>query len=212
MIERGRAGRSESQVTRTKVFCRSAPGSRSPSLVREKARGRRRKAGVDEHHRVPSLARTQTEDDEWNGGKGRPSTANDVKNRYLSGIDADPMPSTSSEDEPEEDEQEHELDLARMLLHPKRQHSIRSLRRHLESGGGASRYNRPPPSPLCDGGGYPYQQEQWGGGWARRGVGVGDDEDDEAEAYARFVGAHDSRRSASSNHTRGPMPVWGEAS
>lgn len=57
---------------------------------------------------MPSLARTKAQNDGWPKADGEGSTS-------------------SSED----DEEEGELDLARLLVPPKRQNSIRSLRRHL---------------------------------------------------------------------------------
>lgn len=213
MLERGRAGRSESQVTRTRVVCRSAPGSRATSLTRrgsENGRGRvqRRKAlkKGDTDDRVPSLARHHTEDDAWNGGRGVPSTANDVKNMYLSGgsdIVAEPTGEVSSD---EEDDHGGELDLARMLVHPKRQNSIRSLRKHLhtgEAGFGARRVAQQKKSPLHDDDDWPYAHEDLGSGYVSRRE-VADDEDDgDAQAFAKFVGAFDSGRD------RPPLPTWG---
>jgi hypothetical protein len=117
-------------VSRTKVVCRSAPASRSGSRVRgareitREDRGkekndtvvqrgkekhmikRRGKAKVD----VPVLAKTQAQNDGW-------SSLNDGGGEMC----------TSSS----EDDDEGELDLARILVPPKRQNSIRSLRRHL---------------------------------------------------------------------------------
>ena len=200
MLERGRAGRSESQVTRTRVVCRSAPGSRATSLTRrgsEKGRGRvqrRRKKG-DHDDRLPSLARHHTEDDAWNNGRGVPSTANDVKNRYLAGgMSSEPHGAPSSD---EEDDHDGELDLARMLLHPKRQNSIRSLRKHLdavESGSAyGSRRSKPPKrSPLHDDDDWPYEEGDLGSGYVRR-RGVADDEDDgDTQAFAQFLGTLDN--------------------
>lgn len=215
MIEQGRAGRSESQVSRTRVVCRSAPGSRASSLTRRgsEKRGRgRRKQNHGEVDRVPSLARTQTEEDTWNHGKGQPSTANDVKNRYLAagGIGGDP---DSHQSASEEEEDEGELNLSRMLVHPKRQHSIRSLRKHLNGaegmpnrGSSSAGGRRNPRSPLYD---EDEHAEEYGVGWTKRNsAGEGDDDEDEAETYARFVQGFDSKdRNAGSS--RGAVPAWG---
>lgn len=131
---------SETRVSRTKVVCRSAPPSRSGSRVRggkdmdvgvksravggtedtvdgmflgekkHKLRKRDKKKGkIRGRDGVPSLARTQAQDDEW------PSVRGDWE-----------MVVSSSDDE-----DEGELNLARLLVPPKRQNSIRSLRRHL---------------------------------------------------------------------------------
>lgn len=144
-IERGRSGRSEGEVSMTRVVCRSAPGSRTGSLVRrpstetrkERGRGRRRK---DEKDRLPSLARTQTEGDVWSN-KRKPSTsALAGTSRHMSGWGAD----VESEDDHDHtavltgassEEDDSELDLARILVPPKRQNSIKSLRKHLASDG-----------------------------------------------------------------------------
>ncbi|RXW12324.1 hypothetical protein EST38_g13530 [Candolleomyces aberdarensis] len=214
MIEQGRAGRSESQVSRTRVVCRSAPGSRATSLTRRgsERRGRgRRKQIQGEADRLPSLARTQTEDDTWNHGKGRPSTANDVKTLYLAGggIGGDP----DSQQSASEEEDEGELNLSRMLVHPKRQHSIKSLRRHLNAAEGVQSRGpssaggrRNPKSPLSD---EDEQAEEYGGGWTKRSsAGEGDDDEEEAETYARFVGAFDSQ-GRNGGHSRGAVPAWG---
>jgi len=128
---------SETRVSRTKVFCRSAPASRSGSKVRggdtpgnsrvnrgrekhgvsrgkEKAGSRRLIKGRGrEKLEVPSLARTKAQNDAWTK------------------VDGDVCTSSSEEDE--EDEDEGELDLARLLVPSKRQNSIRSLRKHLHA-------------------------------------------------------------------------------
>ncbi|KAF8632162.1 hypothetical protein AX17_004903 [Amanita inopinata Kibby_2008] len=184
-IERGRAGYSESQVTHTRVYCKSAPTSRGASAVRAKEKGflkgqgrRRAGGGVGrgkraERDRVPSLARTKAEGDMWARPKKRKTEVDDVRERHLCGCgaachhrsspglgdgrryqhthaeygygsDADyghaygDEHSLSSEeegevddDEDDEDEDEGELDLARLLVPPKRQNSIISLRKHL---------------------------------------------------------------------------------
>jgi len=124
---------SETRVSRTRVVCRSAPGSRSGSRVRggdmdlgldvkirdrgkekgvmkgrHKPKTRRVKGKGREKDGVPSLARTQAQDDGWANLRG-----------------GEMYTSSSEEDE------EGELDLARLLVPPKRQNSIQSLRRHL---------------------------------------------------------------------------------
>ena len=129
---------SETRVSRARVVCRSAPASRSGSRVRididlgldmdtkrRNDRGKEKGARVlrkgkekakvgeagngQQTNGVPCLARTKVQNDRW---------AN------LSGGEM----YTSSEDE-----DEGELDLARLLVPPKRQ-SIQSLRRHLHHG------------------------------------------------------------------------------
>ncbi|KAF8156890.1 hypothetical protein B0H34DRAFT_658329, partial [Crassisporium funariophilum] len=146
-IERGRSGRSEGEVSKTRVVCRSAPGSRSGSMTRnaledgkekrrtgyERGRDKKRR---EEKDRLPSLARTQVEGDMWDRSRNdaRSRAGPNNSNRYLSGwgadADSDGGPSAS-----EEDEEEGELDLARILVPPKRQNSIKSLRKHLAADG-----------------------------------------------------------------------------
>lgn len=190
-LERGRAPCSQS-VLKAQVVCRSAPGSRTPSLVRQdsmiggdsrrakgdksgsgtgksprrqqptggktagRAKGTRRnnnKKQGEEKTRVPSLARTRIEGDVWHIASIAHSRRNNThphkrsksKDKlqvdYFSDGDYlyDQHSTENDEDfyasdyDEDEDEDEGELDLARMLTHPKRQNSIRSLRKHLHS-------------------------------------------------------------------------------
>ncbi|KDQ60333.1 hypothetical protein JAAARDRAFT_67887 [Jaapia argillacea MUCL 33604] len=137
----------------------SRDSSRSGSISRKssgKGKGKRKgKEGV----RVPSLASTKVEGDVWSErerqtrrrekekarGKERKKIAGkhldaDIGGRYMGGWgmgggghnfitdDDDSHEDAAYEDESTEDE---ELDLARILVPPKRQHSIKSLRKHL---------------------------------------------------------------------------------
>ena len=132
---------SESRVSRARVVCHSAPASRSSSRVRgsrsnlradaksEVDRGRKEKHNIVKgkegdrrtkrdgkgkgkvHDEMPSLARTKIQNDDW-------SRANE---------DVESISVSSDDDE------DGELNLARLLVPPKRQQSIRSLRRHLHS-------------------------------------------------------------------------------
>ena len=150
-IERGRSRRSEGEVSRTRVVCRSAPGSRNGSVTRSGGRGndddggkerRRRRDNTrkkEERGRLPSLARTQAEGDVWdqekrkNEGRTRGNGgSNNNANRYLSGWDADAHSEAGSSASSTEEE-DGELNLARILVPPKRQNSIKSLRKHLAS-------------------------------------------------------------------------------
>ncbi|KDR76436.1 hypothetical protein GALMADRAFT_445471 [Galerina marginata CBS 339.88] len=188
-LERGRAGGSLGEVALTRVVCRSAPGSRSGSVVRgsgvglgeakerwlgigrggqdkdkdkgnERRRGRQGKRG-DEKNRVPSLARTHVEGDVWSAGRrrrahgayGHGHSASSSSGRHAGGwgvgADGESADSEDSEgvyydceDEDEDEEEDGELDLARILVPPKRQNSIKSLRKHLATDGAAP----PPPS------------------------------------------------------------------
>lgn len=151
-IERGRASTSAGEVSRTRVVCRSAPTSRAPSPMRgltgdarekrdrdrkeraTKARGRGRAA--ERERRLPSLANTQTEGDKWAGSgklrdKGKGIREGDAQSRYLSGWGMEGESSDDGDGRISSSEEEGELDLARMLVNPKRQNSIVSLRRHL---------------------------------------------------------------------------------
>lgn len=123
-----RAQTAPNEVTTVRVVCRSAPASRSSSragerLSRTADRGLRmmpsRKSKGNKPDCVPSLADTQLENDiwevQWVNGMRLPASSADNYEAEL----------TDSDDD------EGELDLARLLVPPKRQNSIRSLRRHL---------------------------------------------------------------------------------
>ncbi|KAF9057167.1 hypothetical protein BJ165DRAFT_12479 [Panaeolus papilionaceus] len=150
MLERGRAGMSEGEVSTMRVMCRSAPGSRAGSLVRgasddakEKHRQGRKRAKKEDKDRMPCLAQTRAEGDVWERGRSPaqrspPPQQKNNNNHYTSwGMYADTDddegagPSSSSSDE-------GEIDLARILVPPKRQNSIRSLRKHLDPHAGRS--------------------------------------------------------------------------
>ena len=213
-IERGRSRRSEGEVSKTRVVCRSAPGSRSGSVTRsggggnddgtERWRRRDRTKRNEERGRLPSLARTQAEGDLWDQERKNEGG----NNRYLSGWDADAHSEAGSSASSEE-EDDGELNLARILVPPKRQNSIKSLRKHLTSeaagpghsalaslkqydtsarrdiGGGDGSGGRRIPRILqrrkakddedWDG----ESQEEWGGGWVRKGAAAGNRESEE---------------------------------
>lgn len=178
-VGRGRASYSESQVSHTRVYCRSAPSSRSASTAREgakkgflKGHGRSSNASKKaERDRVPSLAKTKAEGDMWARPKKRKAGVGGVAPRPLRGSDGamgagsarylrhrhlasirlgdrvdggygseasvghgnvDDGHNLSSDEEDEiSDDDDGELDLARILVPPKRQLSIISLRKHL---------------------------------------------------------------------------------
>lgn len=109
---------------------------------RQAKRGRRAKLqrgySAGDAEGVPTLARTRIEgDDLWdlNGPTMRVVTDPDRGTQYLRGTLSDSPDSSGSDDESSED---GELDLARMLVPPKRQNSIKSLRKHLAVDGTAS--------------------------------------------------------------------------
>ena len=136
---------SETRLSRTRVVCRSAPASRSGSRVRggrimdadlgmnnrvdrgnvkcggeikrkdkpEVKKGAKEKSKLRGRSGVPSLASTHAQNDGWSNLMGR-----DEEVEISTSL-------SSSEDD------EGELDLERLLVPPKRQNSIRSLRRHL---------------------------------------------------------------------------------
>jgi len=103
-VERGRTGRcGDTELCTTMVLCRSLPGSRAGSQVRGSSKGKRKE------ERVPSLARTCVEGDLWERRWGADGSDNDD----------------------DDDDDDEEPDLAHILQHPKRQNSIKSLRKHL---------------------------------------------------------------------------------
>ncbi|KZT28127.1 hypothetical protein NEOLEDRAFT_1176277 [Neolentinus lepideus HHB14362 ss-1] len=115
-------------VSTTQVFCQSAPASRCPSRagsIKSVRRGQRsikrpRDAVKD---RLPSLASTHVEGDALSlflEGGHRGTKALDLE------FD-------------ESSDEEGEIDLARLLVPPKRQNSIKSLRRHLRRAESISR-------------------------------------------------------------------------
>lgn len=127
-------------VNTAHVLCRSAPGSRSASRVGDRSHGGggslvrgarykgredrgQRGSGISHADRVPSLAETRVENDAWGSsmhwvdGKRVPILHFDDAS-YEDAVDSD-------------DDDDGELDLARLLVPPKRQYSIQSLRKHL---------------------------------------------------------------------------------
>ncbi|KAI0076515.1 hypothetical protein K474DRAFT_1691312 [Panus rudis PR-1116 ss-1] len=119
------------EVTVAQVVCRSAPASRSSSRVGDrlvhatgsnKRKHPHRKSNGAKPDTVPSLIATSPENDAWaprwvNGQRISTTFHNEHDN--------------NDDDDTDDDDDEGELDLARILMPPKRQNSIRSLRRHL---------------------------------------------------------------------------------
>ncbi|RPD65606.1 hypothetical protein L226DRAFT_530855 [Lentinus tigrinus ALCF2SS1-7] len=165
-----------SAVNTAHVVCRSAPGSRSASRVGERFNGGgslrgpsrkdrgRRGSRLTQTDRVPSLAATRVENDAWSGdtqwvdGKRVP-VLHYQESSYEEAVDSD-------------DDEDGELDLARLLVPPKRQYSIQSLRKHLhvahtqtrtvslnadswEDEEGVTTRSRGPPVHIDDADGYP---------------------------------------------------------
>ncbi|KAH9852551.1 hypothetical protein C2E23DRAFT_885685 [Lenzites betulinus] len=138
-----RAQTAPGAVSTAHVVCRSAPGSRSGSRVRERNAGGgslqvarratqnrgRRESNTD---RVPSLAATRVESGEWGM-----QWINGRRVPLLLGFDDH----SRDADDYDEDDDDDELDLARLLVPARRQYSIQSLRRHL--------HNAQPPQPTA---------------------------------------------------------------
>ncbi|KAF9465097.1 hypothetical protein BDZ94DRAFT_1254483 [Collybia nuda] len=218
-IERGRAGKSTGEVSRTRVVCRSAPASRAGSRVRggdgskEKMRvGKEKKGKGGEGRRLPSLASTQVEGDAW--ARKRDSSGRGGS-RYLSGWGVEPESEDDgdAEDRQSSSEDEEELDLARILVPPKRQNSIKSLRKHLavdDAGSSAAANLMKAASGLRTGHGMSVgssrtggsentrqsireddwdgsEAEEWGRGWVKNDKRRNSEDDDDDETYANFL-------------------------
>lgn len=122
-----RAETAPGAVNTVRVVCRSAPASRSSSrigarLMSVSDKGKTRDSSIPRFTKsrsaqsdVPSLANTRLENDAWN----------------FQWQDGERVSSVATDDEYSDEDEEGELDLARILVPPKRQKSIRSLRQHL---------------------------------------------------------------------------------
>lgn len=116
-------------LSTVRVVCRSAPASRSSSLSGDRralptdkgkqkdTRSSKGKKSGKSTNNLPSLASTRVENDIW--------ATQWMDGRRISTSQYDEIEETDSDDD------EGELDLTRILVDPKRQHSIRSLRRTL---------------------------------------------------------------------------------
>lgn len=158
-VSRARVVCRSAPVSRDSSRTRGSPSKgRSGPERREMARGAsashkgrergRKQKGKESAGVVPSLARTKVEDDDADIWVERPANSTvkakstqgrsgggGVGNRFLTGWGADSADDGSVDDRSSSSEEEGELDLARMLVPPKRQNSIRSLRRHLTGDG-----------------------------------------------------------------------------
>jgi hypothetical protein len=247
-VQATRAGTSSGMVSRTAVVCRSAPASRAGSRVREGGSGgllgkgeaggvfeglsggsnwekrhraemelrrQRRERGREKARRksvrddgVPSLARTQAEGDIWSrvGGRGG--------SRFVGGDEE------SDEDDGDDGSSEGELDLAQMLVPPKRQYSIRSLRRHLHGqGSGRGSVGRTGVGANRSGAATPVwsdeEEEGWiGEGWRRkRGRRDSGNEDEEGYPIAGLLSLGEGSWSGNSGmgkRRRGIPGVWAQ--
>lgn len=131
---RGRpsAARTVSGVTPTSVLCRSAPGSRATSRIRDhKPADRHQHSKSSDGGRLPSLGATVANDPKWDMTRLHPpvpsakSSPKMPSNLHLS-VKA-PSENDLSYDDSDSDSDVGELDLARILVPAKRQKSIRSL-------------------------------------------------------------------------------------
>ncbi|KAG6811633.1 hypothetical protein H0H92_006502 [Tricholoma furcatifolium] len=180
--------------------------------------------------RLPSLTNTQTEGDKWlkSGKRVRPQNKDKGRegNKYINGWGMEGESSGEGEDGEaglSSSEEEGELNLAQMLVNPKRQSSIVSLRRHLNdelsasgrpkrstglrmgrqltSGTGQSSRSeslqqRIPEDRDWDGS----EAEDWGQGWVRRNARKFNSEGEEDED--KFSGFLGEGRNASGNGGR----------
>lgn len=215
----------EVQVHHAVVLCRSAPTSRASSPVRTstidqysrirsdrlnqsgKARDkypdsqRRRKGKGKDTDTVPSLAKTRVENDGW-----------ETQHRYLGGWGMDTRGNESPSDEDDEDDDD-ELGLDRWLVPARRQHSVRSLRKHLQPqrneattstiAGGSDRS-----SVLSSGRSRPdWWNQSWGTSGGRERI-SGDGGEDE-EGYRHVFSGRGSGTAGRSNRRRRGLPgTW----
>ena len=253
-IERGRARKSAGEVSRTRVVCRSAPVSRAGSPTRsvgsgnERRRAKKAREGKeydpprgrgrrDERSRLPSLARTKTEGDIWVKKQNKPPASGGA-NRYLTGWGIDPNSDGDGDDlGRSSSEDDGELNLAQMLVPPKRQNSIKSLRKHLDAslsatGVGPNKGVSKVRGAVVSAGGRNVRQrileDEWdgsdaedlGSGWVRKGYrkkNLGDEDED--VAYPGFLvdgrgfglknGVLGSGRSTSGKRRVGMPAPWG---
>ncbi|PPR04781.1 hypothetical protein CVT24_007097 [Panaeolus cyanescens] len=242
MLERGRSGKSEGEVSHMRVVCRSAPGSRAGSKVRgssaeakEKQRQVRKRVKKDDKDRMPSLARTRAEGEAWE--RGRPVQRSQAGHShhpswgmYADTEDEGTGPTSSSSDE-------GEINLARILVPPKRQNSIRSLRKHLDPNSGratahttllnlvpgttgvrsrnlgiqrpTSAFQRRSTEDDWDG----EHHDEFGSGWVKRGAAnhVSDDDDESFMGFLRDdkAGWGGSGRSRRGDGRAGLTNAWG---
>ncbi|KAI6121949.1 hypothetical protein F5141DRAFT_1093652 [Pisolithus sp. B1] len=215
----------EVQVHHAVVLCRSAPTSRTSSPVRtsiidqhSQIRSNRldqsrrtskhpdswgRRKGKDKKTDiVPSLAKTRVENDEW-----------EIQHRYLGGWGMDTRGNESPSDD-DDDDDDDELGLDRLLVPARRQHSVRSLRKHLQpqrneatsstvAGGSdrssllSSRRRRP---------------DWWNQSWGTSGGGewtAGDGGEDE-EGYRHVFSGNESGTAGGNRRRRGLPGSWAQ--
>jgi hypothetical protein len=127
------------QVEKISVVCRSAPASRSSSLARRKPCSDS-PATTSLGNFYSGSVRGMGKARQTVSRNPRPKSGKDLSNRGPSlsvrledgSATLQPPGDTDDYDSTSEDEDEDELDLSKLLVHPRRQQSIKSLRRHLE--------------------------------------------------------------------------------
>lgn len=212
-----KAKTSEGQVACTRVMCHSTPTSRANSRVRNSGHddhtntmtsgkrgtgdksGNRRRGKDRDADAMPSLARTKAENDDWMAPRQRYSSGWGIQGgaqAYPDGMWSD----DSDGDDDDDDEEEGELDLDRLLVPARRQHSIQSLRKHLHrpssrmfSGHGTPRPRSPRSGRASPFGGAPtgrldWGDASWGTGRGRQWLASQGEEDEDGYSHA-FSGA-----------------------
>lgn len=213
-MSKRRSRRSVGEVSRTRVSCHSAPSSRATSRTRDgereekiskpRERGRRKKGDAN----LPTLARTRVEGEptEWTIAAAPPKLAVNG-HRYLKSWGVDP-----ETDHDESSDEDGELNLARILVPPKRQQSIRSLRKHLAGNPEPNRRalsGRMYGSVSSNYGNWDESESQSRWGWVtrreptRRGS---LEEDEDPSLYSGFLTAEGSTRSSASSKNRVGLP------
>lgn len=214
-MSKRRSRRSVGEVSRTRVSCHSAPSSRATSRTRDgereekiskpRERGRRKKGDAN----LPTLARTRVEGEptEWTIATAPPKLAVNG-HRYLRGWGIEP----ETDHDESSDEEDGELNLARILVPPKRQQSIRSLRKHLAGNPEPNRRalsGRMYGSVSSNYGNWDESESQSRWGWVtrreptRRGS---LEEDEDPSLYSGFLTAEGSTRSSASSNNRVGLP------
>ncbi|KAG7447151.1 uncharacterized protein BT62DRAFT_63788 [Guyanagaster necrorhizus] len=214
-MSKRRSRRSVGEVSRTRVSCHSAPSSRATSRTRDgereekipnpRERGRKKKGNAN----LPTLARTRVEGEptEWAIATAPPKLAVNG-HRYLRSWGIDP----ETDHDESSDEEDGELNLARILVPPKRQQSIRSLRKHLADNPEPSRRalsGRIYGSVSSNYGNWDESESQSRWGWVTRREPMRRgslEEDENPSLYSGFLTAEGSTRSIASSKNRVGLP------
>ncbi|KAG9311771.1 hypothetical protein JVU11DRAFT_8014 [Chiua virens] len=225
-----KATTSAGQVACTRVMCRSTPTSRASSRVRNGVRddrtnvrsnGKKREDRLRNRRRgkdrdadvVPTLARTKVENDDWMAPPQRYSSGWGMEGSAQAYPDGT---WTDDSDDDDDEEDEGELDLDRLLVPARRQHSIHSLRKHLQRPLSqlSSGRRAPLPGSLRSGRGSPFGEAptgrlDWGDtSWGRnrgRKWSTNQGEEDEDEDSRVFSGS-DVGMGRSSSKWKGTLP------